>query len=152
MEVPVLKRCSENAPTFGGSVMKIRLLLSVATALCSAGMAHAGSITYTISATASGSLDGTPFTNELVTLTMNADTSSVTGGSGFFSIDGTVSLNVAATGSGTFTDAMEVFDSQGFPAAGFGDVTASASVLDTIDSAFATYALITAIGPITDTN
>jgi hypothetical protein len=130
----------------------MRLSLCAAALLCCAGMAHAGAITYTISATASGSLDGAAFRDKLVTLTLNGDTASVTGGSGFFTINGTVQLSVAGIGSGTFTDSMRVFDNQGFPAAGFADNASSASVLDTIDSAFTTYALTTSIGPITDTN
>jgi hypothetical protein len=133
--------------------MKLKLFLSAAALVCSAGMARATNITYSISAIAAGSLGGTDFRDELVTLTMNADTSSVTGGAGFFTIGGTVQLSVAGIGNATFTDAMEVFDSQSFPAAGFGDITAGpASVLDTIDNAFITYDLTTAIGPITNSN
>ena len=131
--------------------MKLKLFLSAAALVCSAGMARATNITYSISAIAAGSLGGTDFRDQLVTLTMNADTANVTGGAGFFSIDGTVQLSVAGLGTATFTDAMEVFDNQGFPAAGFGDVTAGPlSVLDTIDNAFTTYDLTTAIGPITN--
>lgn len=131
--------------------MKTRLFLSVAAVVFSAGMAHAGPITYSISAILSGSLGGTSFNNTPATLTMNADTSGVTGGAGFFTINGTVLLNVSGIGSGTFTDVMEVFDNQSYPAVGFADVTVGPSVLDVIDSAFTTYALTTAIGPITNT-
>jgi hypothetical protein len=132
--------------------MKMKLFLSAAALVCSAGMARATNINYSISAIATGSLGGTAFGDELVTLTMNGDTANVTGGGGFFTIIGTVQLSVAGTGTATFTDAMHVFDNQGFPAAGFADLTLSASVLDTIDGAFTPYDLTTAIGPITDTN
>lgn len=131
--------------------MRTRLFLSLAALVSSAGMAHAGTITYTISALLAGSLNGVSFHDDPSTLTMTADTSGVTGGAGFFTIVGTVQLNVSGIGSGTFTDVMEVFDNQSFPAVGFGDATLSMSVFDVIDPAFATYDLTTAIGPITNT-
>ena len=137
--------------------MKSRLLFSMVTVLCTAGIAHAGPITYTISATASGSLNGVSFTNELVTLTMNADTSGImsgmTGGlRSLFSIDGTVSLNVAATGSEPYGCNGRIRQNQ-VGVVGFTDETAGPlAVLDTFDLAFSTYALSTAIGPVTDTS
>jgi hypothetical protein len=111
-------------------------------------------ITYTEQALASGTLGGHTFTNALVTLTMVGNTGTVSGGSGFFTnTTGTFTLNVAGIGTGTFTDSMEVFDNQTFSpaAAGFGDITAGGSVLDTFNSAFATYDLTTSIGPTSGT-
>ncbi len=127
--------------------------LAVALILALTGQAHASPITYTESATASGTLGAQSFTDALVTLTLNGDTSNVTGGSGFFSNSvGTFTVDVAGIGTATFTDSMQVFDNQGSIAAGFGDNTQGGSVLDTFDATFATYDLTTAIGPITNSN
>ena len=64
--------------------MKLKLFLSAAALVCSAGMARATNITYSISAIAAGSLGGTDFRDELVTLTMNADTFERDGRGGSF--------------------------------------------------------------------
>ena len=115
--------------------------------------AFAGTITYTESATATGTIGGVAYTDALVTLTLVGDTANVTGGSGFFTnAVGTFMLSIAGVGSGTFTDSMYVFDNQGAVAAGFADATVGGSVLDTFDTAFGTYDLKSAIGPITNTN
>lgn len=116
--------------------------------------AFAGTITYTESATATGTIGGAAYTDALVTLTLVGDTANVTGGGGFFTNTvGTFMLSIAGVGSGTFTDSgMEVFDNQGAIAAGFGDLGAGGSVLDTFDAAFGAYDLTTAIGPITGAN
>jgi hypothetical protein len=117
-----------------------------------ASQTFAATITYTEQAVVSGSLGNNFFNDSLVTLTLVGDTANVTGGSGFFqNVVGTFTVDVASVGTATFTDAMEVFDNQGFPAGGFGDLTLGGSVLDTVDGAFVTYDLTTAIGPITNT-
>src|SRR5450432_4323803 len=130
--------------------MKIHVPLSVTVLLCAAGLAHAGPVTYTISTTGAGSLNGVTYTSNLITLTEVGDTSGIVGGGGFFTNVGTVTFNISGVGSGTFTDTMEVFVNQGSPAAGFGDATQGRSVLDTFNSAFSTYNLGTSIGPVTD--
>jgi hypothetical protein len=130
---------------------------AVAFALAGGGVALATPITYTEQAVASGTLGATPFSGANLTIQWTGNTSGVTGGSGFFTNDaGTnaVDLTISGVGSTVFTDDVEVFVNQTFapPAVGFGDNTIGpASILDTLDSAFGSYALTTSIGPITDT-
>jgi hypothetical protein len=125
---------------------------TVAVLLFTAGLAQAGPITYVESVTASGSLGGTSFTNQLVTLTMIGNTSGVLSASGIFANAGTLVVNVAGVGSGTFTNQMAAFDDQTGPFADFQEYSPdNAIVLSTNDAAFASYGLGTAIGPITDT-
>jgi hypothetical protein len=67
---------------------------------------------------------------------------------------GTVTVDVAGIGSGTFTNQMGAVDDQNGPGpfAGFQESSPVINiVLATNDAAFATYGLGTAIGPITDT-
>jgi hypothetical protein len=119
--------------------------------LVGGGVAQAGQIIYTIQGTGSGTLGGNPFTDALVSLMMVGDTGNVTGG-GLYQNYGTVTLNVAGLGSATVTDAAYVFDNQGYSPGAVGFATAVGSILDTLDSAFSTYDLTTAIGPITNTS
>jgi hypothetical protein len=123
--------------------------------LLGAGWANASIITYTESATASGSLGSTAFSNSLITLTFIGDTSNVTGSSGLYTNDvGALTINIASLGvTADLTDVGEVFVNQGFspPAAGLGD-QAVGSILDTLDGVFGAYGLTTAIGPITNAN
>jgi hypothetical protein len=133
------------------------LLVTVALLLSMAGQAAASAITYKEQVTASGTLGSNPFTDALLTISWTGDTTGVTGGSGFFTNQAgpnTVSLNIAGLGNFIFTDDMDVFVNQNFfpPAVGFGSNTTRGSVLDTLDNAFGTYDLTTAIGPITDTS
>jgi len=131
--------------------VKQKTLKLAALILCCAGMMLAGPITYTESATASGSLGGSSFTNALVTVKLDGDTANVvSGGGGFFTNSvGTFTVNVVGIGTAALTaPGAEVFVNQTFApaAAGFG---AGSSILDTLNSSLSTYALTTAIGPIT---
>ncbi len=124
-------------------------LLALAVLLCGATQAKAGSITYTVQDTASGTLGASSFTDALVTVSFTGNTANVYGGSGFWQIDlGTASVNIAGTGSALFTDAMYVADNQGAVAAGIADHNSGGSVLDTFNSAFGSYDLMSAIGPL----
>ena len=122
--------------------------------LLGGGVAQAGQITYTIQGTGSGTLGTNLFTDALVSLVMVGDTGNVILDGGIYKNSGTVTLNVAGLGSATVTDVAFVFDNQGYApgAVGFGSDTTGGSILDTIDSAFGTYDLTTAIGPITNTS
>jgi hypothetical protein len=131
----------------------ILVMFVMASILLMVSMAGATTITYTESATATGTLGNQSFTRALVTLTLVGDTANVTGAPGFYSnAVGTFTVDIAGLGTSTFTDAMFVFDNQGAQAAGFGDQTAGGSVLDTFDSAFGPYDLMSAVGPITNSN
>ncbi len=130
--------------------MKIVASIFFLSGMAAIGMAS--TITYTEQITASGTIGSAAFEDALLTLMFTGDTSNVTGGSGFFTIDATgTTISISGIGSGTVTDSgIEVFVNQGAVAAGFG--SAQGSILDTFDNAFGTYDLTTAIGPITDTN
>jgi hypothetical protein len=122
---------------------------AVLTALCCAA-ASATSITFTeVINNASGSLDGTTFTSQTVTLVLTSDTSTiVNNGGGFYTDTGTATVSVSGGGSDTFTDTMRAFVLQGGPTAGILDGTEHLDVLDVNNAGFATYALNTAIGPL----
>jgi hypothetical protein len=136
--------------------MKRTILVLLATAavlLCGARQANADGITYTESDTATGSIGLINFTNALVTLTFVGDTSNVTNpAAGFFSNSvGTATVTISGLGTFAFTVPMEAFDNQAYPAAGIADASPSlGSEMDTVNTAFGTYDLTTAIGPITD--
>jgi hypothetical protein len=119
--------------------------------MCTAGIAHAGLVTYTESVTASGFFNGIAFTNELVTLSMTADTSGVVQTNFIYELPGTVAVTIAGTGTGTFLDPMAAFDTQSVPEAGFTDAGLQLTLFGTVDSAFAAYTLAGNIGPITNT-
>jgi len=118
--------------------------------------AHAIPITYTESALVQYTINGGPIQGgpggALLTITENADTSTVLNFSPDFENQGTATFTIAGLGGGTFTDSMAVADEQGLNVAGFSDISAlGAFVLTTTDNAFGSYALGSAIGPITDT-
>ena len=104
-------------------------------------------ITYTETDIASGSLNGVAFTNASIMLTMNNDTINITGGPSFFDNFGAITVSVNGGAPATFTSpASQVFSNQSVPAVGF---EANVNILDDVSASFATYALNTAIGPIT---
>jgi hypothetical protein len=120
---------------------------AVLTTLCCAA-ASAGPITFTETQLGIGSLGGTSFNNALVTLVLTTDTSTITGSGIFYDI-GPATVTVAGIGTATFTDTMEVFSNQGNHAAGIEDAQPGmGDVLDVFNTAFGTYALNTAIGPL----
>jgi hypothetical protein len=135
---------------------RVLVFAAVATttlALGFAAPAAASPIEYTETATGSGTLNGTAFTNDLITITAFGDTTGViTVMPGFFANPGAVgTVTVSGVGSDTLPISV-VFVMQApplGPSAGFADPVQNAAILDTGDSAFSTYALNTAIGPIT---
>src|SRR5579871_1932274 len=76
------------------------------------GVASAAPITYTESATVSGTFGGKPFTNTLVTVTLTGDSANVTPGPSPFTDlvenSGTATVNVSGLGTGTFTDSIVI--------------------------------------------
>ena len=131
----------------------LRAILGAVAALAFAAPALASPITYTEVGTGSGTLDGTSFTNQLVTITMTADTTNIIDGSTTpFNSVGTTTVTVSAVGADTVPDAF-AFVNQNNPVAGFADAlmspdsTADLPVINsTVNSVFASYAL-GAIGP-----
>ena len=125
-------------------------LLAASTILAGSSPASATPITYTETDTAAtGSLNGVNFTDASILLTMNNDTTNVTGGAPFFENIGTVTVSVNGGAAVTFTDSTEVFSNQSVHAVGFEDLTISLDILDDESASFATYDLTTSIGPIT---
>ena len=128
------------------------ILAALAVVLYVSAPAKAGTITYEDQAQASGTLGASSFFDVFVTVEFTGDTANVTGGSGFFSNSvGTATVNVPGVGTATFTDAMFVGDNQIAMVAGIADSTLNGSVLDTTNSAFASYDLKSAIGPLSGT-
>lgn len=126
------------------------------TTIGSGSSAFAVPITYTETATASGSLGTTGFLNQTIRLTMVNDTANVTGGPAPFvpfTNRGTLTVSVGGGAPVTFTDPdMEAFVTQAVQIAGFVDETSGNDILDITNAAFAAYALTTSIGPITGTS
>ena len=116
--------------------------------------ARADTIDYIFSGIASGNVNGTAFSNASFTIDLTGDTNTVFNPPFFSSIFenlGAATISLAGFGSGVFTTPHGVFDNQGVPVAGFSHVNAgqiSADELDISNSAFATYDLTTAIGPL----
>jgi hypothetical protein len=123
-------------------------LLAVAAWVCGCsltGTARAESITYTEQVTASGSLNGTSFTNAQVTLTFTGDTVNVTslGGGLFVNQTGTTTVAIDGIGMDTLKSPAGAFVSQSLSEAGF--LGGSATISATTNSVFATYDLTTSI-------
>lgn len=129
--------------------------------MCSCPIANADTITFTETVTASGYLDGTAFTDALVTLSLTSDTCCVgTHGPPIdgrvvfvtlpFPFSGPATVSIAGDGSDTFVGNTFVFSNQISGGAGFIDYGPNgiADILDTENPQFSTYALSTAIGPV----
>jgi hypothetical protein len=128
------------------------LLAGLAVLFCGARQASAAGITYSESSTASGSIGGTTFSNELVTVTFVGNTSNIFALAPglWFNNVGTATVTIGGLGTFSFTDAIEAFDNQS-GAAGIAHASQLGGpvIFDTLNSAFATYALATALGPLT---
>jgi hypothetical protein len=120
---------------------------------CGLGAAQAEGITYTFDATGSGSLGGVAFANAAFTITVTADTLSIVNcGGSVLSVD-SLSADISITGFDTATilSSTRLFDNNGASVLGFSQGScAGFDYLDISNSAFATYNLATAIGPIFD--
>jgi hypothetical protein len=135
-----------------GVVMKTGFVAAcfAAAVAVSTGTASAALLTYTETADVSGSLDGVPFTDNVLTLKAVGDTSSVSGGPSFFLLDVPLTFTLSGGGSGTFTDdETAVIANQGATLAGFSDFTTDEFILGTSSAVFATYDLRAVIGPVT---
>jgi hypothetical protein len=116
---------------------------AIISVLCVAN-AKASPVTYTESATISGSLNGVGFTNKLFTVTGASDTTNI---QNHFINPLVATFSVAGVGNGVFPST--VFDNQPNAIAGFIDEASNGDILDTLNAAFASYDLSTSIGPIT---
>ncbi len=137
--------------TFAMSVAALSLLVI--------GQAAAVPITYTETTVASGTLGATSFTNSQITLRFVADTNGVVNPIPGFVTNpvGAASVTVAQGAPATFNaGGQSAFDFQGMGGVGIGAISRDPSVdqngqtyiLATNGSAFATYDLRSAIGPV----
>jgi hypothetical protein len=106
-------------------------------------------VTYTFTADATGSLNGSGFADSLVTLTFVGDTSSVTEvSSGLFrNTVGTATVMIGGT-TATLTPPVDVFVNQTDDTAG---IETFATILTIQSSGLASYELATSIGPLSGT-
>ena len=122
--------------------------------------AGAAPITYTETATATGTLGGTAFTNSQVTVSFAGDTSGITSIAPGVLINpaGITTVTVAGLGTATLTGGAAAADDQAFGGAGIGAEGSGPPstgqvgpplILGTNAAAFTTYDLTTAIGPVT---
>ena len=138
-----------------------RVLLTILAAALSVSVCHATSITYTLSTTASGTLDGDSFMSAPVTVTLTGDTSNIVPGppphTGVVVNPGTATVNVSGIGTDTFTDSIVIVSTLndltifGVPAVFMLDATTNTGILLQTGSEFTTYDLGTSLGPVSGT-
>jgi hypothetical protein len=125
-----------------------RNVLVVLFVACLAGRASAGPITFTETFTGTGALGGNAYTNALVTLTLVGDTSNVLGAD-IFTLAGLGSVEVSGLGVATLTGDIRAVANQPSSRAGISDFAVGRAILFTDNPAFATYDLMSPIGPLT---
>lgn len=104
------------------------LVLGLVSTVVSIGTLRAAPVTYTEDATATGSLNGVPFTNASVVLTMNNDTTNVAGGPTIFFNLGTSTVEVGAGPPVIFTGVTDVAANHSASSFGFGSLTTGKSI------------------------
>jgi hypothetical protein len=125
----------------------LKTILGAVAAFAFAAPAMASPITYTEVGTGSGALDGTSFTNQLVTITVTADTSNIAmAAPGLFrNLVGTATVSVSTVGTDTLTQGPVFVNQTSMPTAAAG-IAGRVPIMATFNSAFSSYAL-GAIGP-----
>ncbi len=131
------------------------LRLAFATVFVAGGVL-ATPITYTMTATASGNLAGTSFTNAAITVTSLADTGNVFVAGGVFPnlnyevVAATSTISIAGFPTATFTDPMFWLDPNGAGDIIFGDFAAGNGILGftKLFAGLETYNLRSSFGPI----
>jgi hypothetical protein len=133
--------------------MRKALLVTTLMVLAFPLSSFAGTITFYISATGTGNLGGTSFTNEPFTFTAVGDTSTI-----FFVMGNpripalnpsSITIVITGVGSATILEPGYVFDNQTVPGAGIGTYVHS-DLVDLVNPAFAGYGLNTSFGPVSD--
>jgi hypothetical protein len=119
------------------------------------GVALASPITYTLTGTGSGTVNGAPFTNSVWTITVKGDTLAITYHASITEYDllgTTVTMAITGVGTATVTDSVSIFSSQVGSEGRLGisrNGAINGPMLILSDAAFITYALATPLGPIT---
>jgi hypothetical protein len=119
--------------------------------LCAAGSASAGLITYTFSGSGDVDLGASYLYPTSFTITVTADTAEITGGSGSFTVAAeTATVSVAGLGSGTVTEALDVYAFNAGPSVGLSVSGDPFLYLDVLPNpVFNNYDLSTAVAPAT---
>lgn len=123
-----------------------RVFAAVLFALMASVFAHASVLTYTETVTADGYLDGTIFSDALVTLTMTGNTSSITSSGDVFMLPGTVTVSVAGV-TDSFTGTTDLFSFAAVSPGEVGFIDNGIDILDTFALGLDGYLLSTPIGP-----
>jgi hypothetical protein len=130
-------------------MIRITLVLSIAFGITGLSQAKAELITYSDSAVVSGTLGGNAFTDQLLTLTLTADTSGLTGNpQGLIHTSPATTTFTLGSLNGTITDTTMAFSEPEADLAGITDSSGIGTILGTFNAAFATYDLATPIGPL----
>jgi hypothetical protein len=104
-------------------------------------------ITYSIKGIGSGTLDGTSFTDDLVSITIAGDTNNIVSLTSSVSKNaGPTTVSVAGVGTDTLPNIVDFVDR--FPDEEFFGTPTGSPFWEIDDSAFATYNLDTSIGPV----
>jgi hypothetical protein len=131
--------------------MKTRLIYWATLAIAGAGSSLAVPITFSLSTTGSGSLNGTPFTDHTIAITYITDTLNIINngtGPGTVDPEQTVLFSINNVGNGTITGATFFFDDQTTGFMGITDEVVGNDLLDEANAAFDTYNMKIALGPI----
>ncbi len=126
--------------------------------LLAAGLAGASPITFTLSTSGSGSINGLDFTDGTLTFTAVADTVNILNGAKTIGDTGnstpspsaTYTVTIAGLGTWTLSDSVFFYDDRTTGVLGFADVNTNTDLLDISGAAFSTYDLKSALGPVSD--
>jgi hypothetical protein len=128
-----------------------RCLALITLLLLLGGTAQAAPITYLLSGTGSGTVDGEAFTDLSFTFSFFGDTTNVSGSSPFFTNEVATSpatLQIFGFPLATLSGGVLVFDFQTRPGVGIERCASCLDIFDLVAAAFSTYDLTTALGPI----
>ena len=131
-----------------------RCLSLITLLLLLGGTAQAAPITYLLSGTGSGTVDGEEFTDLSFTFSFFGDTTNVSGTIPFFTNDVATSpatLQINGFPLATLIGGILVFDFQTSSVAGIQRCASCLDIFDLVAAAFSTYDLTTALGPIPGT-
>jgi hypothetical protein len=123
----------------------MRSLYTVMANMLTVGMLSAGTITYTFTGVGSGTVNGTPFSNQTLTFGLTTDTSLVSGG---FTPPVSGLLSISGVGQGTAQDSYIVFS--GPQVVSFNISTTTPALV--MSPLLNMYDLRNAIGPVTSTS
>lgn len=112
--------------------------------------AIAAPITYAISGVGSGTLGATSFTNAAYQICIAADTTEIQGSGGTLLVVAPTTITITNLGSAVVTEQVGFVVAQPSSQAAFYRVSNGGDLLTMVNPAFQTFALATALGPLTD--